>query len=76
MASLASTIGGTQAFVVEEGEGHNGFIELINNIASGIMQLGDVIRQKAVGARNLIGKLFIELGCNLHQMLWVYPAVI
>ena len=52
----------------EEGES-NGFVEMIRTLASGIKQLGDAIRQKAIGARNLIGKMFIELGCSLHEMM-------
>ena len=60
--------GGAQEDFEEEGE-PNGFVELIRNLASGIKHLGDAIRQKALGARNLIGKLFIELGCSLHEMM-------
>ena len=45
------------------------FVELIMELASGIKDMGGSIMHTAAGAKNLIGKLFIELGSKLHELL-------
>jgi hypothetical protein len=47
----------------------NSFVDIITDMANGLRHMGEALRQKAVGARDAIGKLLIELGCNLHNLM-------
>jgi 3-deoxy-D-manno-octulosonate 8-phosphate phosphatase KdsC-like HAD superfamily phosphatase len=47
----------------------NNFMDVITNMANSLKHMGFVIREKAAGARDAIGKLLIELGCNLHNLM-------
>lgn len=48
---------------------HNGFADLVQNLANGLMRLGEVIKQTALGARDAIGKMLITMGYNVHAFL-------
>ena len=68
-SALATVMNGMHETLPAGSGQPSNFVDIIINMANGLRHMGEVVRQKAEGARDLIGKLLIELGCNLHNLL-------
>lgn len=48
---------------------NNSSASVASNLAEGLVRLGEAIKQKAAGARDLLGRLLIGLGFRVHALL-------